>query len=140
MSNRSQPDRRSVCQQRRGGGSEWDGLLDGARDEATAGGPVKQGAEDLVGLRQDAEIETTLQVTPEMDEALEPEAAFLYPPEEDIGPLVDGTRASPLLASYSVGQVVAESLGDGLEPVDFKLISIFALEGVHEAADLRDGH
>ncbi len=75
-----------------------------------------------------------------MGEAPEPEAAFLHPPEEDIGPLVDGTRASSLLAGYGVRHVVAKSLGDRLESVDFELISIFLFEGVHEAADLRDGH
>ena len=119
---------------------EGDGFLDGAGDEAEAGGPGQQVAEELAGLGEMAKFETTLQITAEMGETLEPEAAFTHPPEEDVGPLVGGPRAAPLFAGYGVGEVVAESFGDGLEAVDFEFVGVLALGGVHEATDLGDGH
>ena len=78
-----------------GAGSEGDGGFEGAGDDAATGGPGEQGAQELVGLGQEAKVEATLQVVVEVVEALELEAAFLRPPEEDLGPFADGARASP---------------------------------------------
>ena len=127
-------------QNQRNHSSEGGGFLDGAGDEAAAGSPRQQGTQELVGLGQDAEFEATLQVAVEKGEALEAEAAFPHPPEEDVGPLVEGAPASPFLAGYGVGHVVAESLGDGLEAVDLEFVGVLAFEGVYQAADLGEGH
>ena len=121
--------------------SKGDGFPDGAGDEAAAGGPGQQFAQDFAGLGEDTAIEAALQVAGEMGQApLGAEAAFPDPVGEYLGPFVYGAAAAALLAGYGVGHVVAEFLGHGLEAVDFEFIGVFALEGVYQAADLGEGH